>query len=87
MILINLNDEVKVKLTPFGVQVYENSWIKLGQQAPTLFLDDDGYLSIQLWELAQIFGPTCWMGNPHQAFVDNIVLISDPKDPISKGQL
>jgi hypothetical protein len=46
---ININDDVKVKLTDSGRDVLAMQQLKRQQDA-------DGYIKFQLWELMNIFG-------------------------------
>ena len=62
-IKFNINYQVKVKLTPYGVScLYENYqkekeiWDKLRPNQFTVKLDDDGYYRTQLWTLMQELG-------------------------------
>lgn len=58
---INLNDQVSVKLTPFG----QARWRGLYGTTPSAFL------VMPLWELMTIFGPSLHIGMPEVCFVDN----------------
>jgi hypothetical protein len=80
-IKINLNDDVKVKITEYGQSIlkkyYENLNIMkyYSYQKP----DSDGFSTFQLWELMIFFGDEMYNGNPHQVFVKNeIILIKKP---------
>ena len=62
-IKFNINYQVKVKLTSYGVScLYENYqkekeiWDKLRPNQFTVKLDDDGYYRTQLWTLMQELG-------------------------------
>ena len=57
---INLNTQVKVKLTELGEAYYKKFlWEnEFSGYEP----DDKGYLHFPLWEVMQIFGPLCEMG-------------------------
>ncbi len=57
---MNINDTVRVKLTPEGVKIYENHYAPYGGNSPKI--EFDGYTSIQLWVLMSIFGPHIGMG-------------------------
>ena len=60
----NINDDVRVKLTPRGREIYKNYCRKMVSYSPTiepgfsrqLKKDKDGYTTWQLWYLMQIFG-------------------------------
>ena len=54
---INLNEIVKFKLSERGKEVYRHRYDEYGfehDREPKL--DDDGYMSMQLWTFMQIFG-------------------------------
>ncbi len=66
---ININDEVKVKLTEEGKEIYFHKDDEYRKQMvaekghyPLYFqpqypkVDDEGYTKFQLWELMQIYG-------------------------------
>lgn len=59
----NINKQVKVKLTEFGVCIFNKHYERWGIKAPKLNIDDDGYFSFQMWDLMQIFGNEIYMGN------------------------
>lgn len=56
----NINNYVRVKLTPAGRQVYETA-IRTRYAVP-MEKDRDGYYKFQMWELMRIFGPTMHHG-------------------------
>lgn len=62
----NLNDEVLVKVTPEGETAYQEYYRAVFKGSsvdiPTLERDADGYSRMQLWEVANIFGPHMYMG-------------------------
>ena len=58
MDMINLNENVKVKLTDFGINVYR---IRYGIEPK---VDELGYTSFQLWQLMNIYGIYCTLANP-----------------------
>ena len=62
-IKFNVNYQVRVKLTPYGVScLYKNYqrqkeiWEGVGLNQFTIRLDEDGYYRTQLWSLMQEFG-------------------------------
>ena len=69
---INLNDRIKVKLTPKGVDIFYhqhdelNKWLKsvnsllIEPYMPEI--DKDGYTEFQLWEFMGIYGDHMKMG-------------------------
>lgn len=82
----NINAQVKVKLTPHGIEVYKtkaynvlNSFTIQGSirnELETHMLskvEPDGTHKAQLWELMQTFGEEMYMANPEKCFVDNVI--------------
>lgn len=62
-IRINLNERVKFKLSERGKEIYRHRYDGYGfeyNREPEL--DDDGYMSMQLWMFMQIFGEHMVMG-------------------------
>ena len=56
---VNLNDEIKVKLTDFGKQIY----YKYCEDFPTkLKIDSKGYTKFQIWVFMHIFGEYLYNG-------------------------
>lgn len=83
---INLNDEVKVKLTEVGVQRLAELHYELNEDVKrrngkglghfVLRLDQDGYYKTQLWALCDKFSPFMKLGS-ESAFKDNEIIIKD----------
>ena len=81
---INLNDNVKVKLTAFGIKIYidymnapnngqlDNPIIKPMDCMPKI--DEEGYTIFQLWQLFSIFGKYINMGTEMCFFPLEIVI-------------
>ncbi len=61
----NINDNVKVKLTPHGIGVLISRHEKLMGEYPFRMpqIDSQGYTEYQLWELMNIFGEHMGMGS------------------------
>ena len=77
---VNINDEVKVKLTAHGrdcLVEYGGEFLDV-QTTLALYMstDKDGYHHFQLWKLVEIFGKYMWHGG-EQLFEDNIIIIGD----------
>ena len=64
---VNINDEVRVKLTRLGRRMY-SEWQESTFNPPT----KDGMLNIQIWSLMEIFHPAMHMA-ARPAFVDNLI--------------
>jgi hypothetical protein len=66
----NINDCVKVKLTPRGVELLALKHASLKRQFPKMHdfqmpeIDAEGYTKYQLWELMHNFGDCIVMGAP-----------------------
>lgn len=69
----NVNENVRVRLTNYGVEVYNAYHLKLAVTInsyygnskyfpPALEVDQDGYSYFQLHELMKVFGPTLQIG-------------------------
>lgn len=61
MTAINLNTYVKVQLTAFGVEIYNHQYDwAVGRlqnfDRPYPIIDEDGYMTIELWRLFEIYG-------------------------------
>lgn len=72
---INLNDDVKVKLTKEGLAQWRCFLNGLGIKPPTLTTDSEGLVEFQLWELFNIFGSQTYNGNENKMFFDNVIVI------------
>lgn len=64
---INLNDEIRVKLTPFGLKRHKDAWNLLTNEAFHICyrapsIDSNGYSTFQLWEFMNIFGQFLYNG-------------------------
>lgn len=65
---INLNDIVRIKLSPLGREIYKEYWISAFAGFPSIFdfkpknEDMDGWSEWQLWDLIAVFGNHVYMG-------------------------
>ena len=88
MIKLNLNDEVKVKLTQEGMEYYCNKHNSIYKDMPELLekykfeikdlylkQDKEGYIKFQLHELFLAFGSECYVGSGISYFDRNEILI------------
>lgn len=72
---INLNDRVRVKLTPLGAEIYHHQFDdvdkKIKENGGTGFepmmpqIDKDGYTEIQLWHFMELYGEHIGMCKPN----------------------
>jgi hypothetical protein len=83
--MVNLNDEVKVKLTEAGLAIIRqrddelNKWVRDNEVSPGALPrfkttpKADGYYYFQLYELMHIFGPVCVNGNFNPPIEANVI--------------
>ena len=72
---INLNDRVKVKLTPLGAEIYYHQYDEVDKKIkanggkgfePTMpEIDKDGFTEIQLWHFIELYGEHIGMCKPN----------------------
>lgn len=69
---INLNETIKVKLTPYGAEIYYKQFDELNKkygreickpQMPRI--DKDGYTEFQLWNFIELYGQHIGMCKPN----------------------
>ena len=60
---INLNETIKVKLTPYGAEIYYKQFDELNKQCGREIckphmprIDKDGYTEFQLWHFIELYG-------------------------------
>lgn len=77
---INLNDTIKVKLTPYGAEIYYKQFNKLNKQYEKEIckphmpqIDKDGYTEFQLWCFIELYGEHIGMCKPN--VIDPIEII------------
>lgn len=78
---INLNDTIKVKLTPCGAEIYYKQFDKLNKQYEKEIckphmpqIDKDGYTKFQLWHFIELYGEHIGMCKPNVIDPIEIVL-------------
>lgn len=69
---INLNETIKVKLTPLGAEIYYKQFDELNKQygreicKPQMpKIDKDGYTEFQLWNFIELYGQHIGMCKPN----------------------
>ena len=69
---INLNDRIKVKLTPYGAEIYYKQFDEVNKKhgrqicKPHMpLIDKDGYTEFQLWHFIELYGQHIGMCNPN----------------------
>ena len=83
-IRINLNDEVRFKLTDRGRDIYYHQFDELIKKHPTIGIkpqmpkvDADGYSKMQLWCFMELYGPHTHMSSP--VVVEPLEIIYKPR--------
>ena len=69
---INLNEIIKVKLTPYGAEIYYKQFDELNKQRGREIckphmprIDKDGYTEFQLWHFMELYGEHIGMCKPN----------------------
>lgn len=88
---INLNDQIKVKLTTYGQEVYRNQWKELNRRAGKFVVfphyarvDKEGYTSFQLWDFIETFGEYIGIAKPNVIKPLDIYSVDDEKEQVGK---
>ena len=81
---INLNDRIKVKLTPLGAEIYYHQYDEVDKKIkanggkefePTMpEIDKDGFTEIQLWHFIELYGEHIGVCKPNVINPLNIVI-------------
>lgn len=80
-IIINLNDNVRFKLTDLGREIYYHTWPEYPEE------DADGYASMQLWEFVELYGPHIGMAKQNVIEPLNLIVdVPDSKIPATKPE-
>ena len=59
---VNLNENIKVKLTDKGKEIYRNYWHDIDDEDVSILeVDEEGYCEFQLWHFMKIFGKHFFM--------------------------
>lgn len=66
---LNINENVKVKITEYGLKILEDNFNKLKKDFPSIDysfekpkVDEDGFSKMQLHEVMKTFGKYMYMG-------------------------
>ncbi len=69
---INLNETIKVKLTPYGAEIYYKQFDEVNKQCGREIckphmpqIDKDGYTEFQLWHFIELYGQHIGMCKPN----------------------
>lgn len=76
MIDWNLNNLVRVKLTPLGREIYMLDNERVGIESGPPIEDADGWCKMPMWELMQLFGARLHMGMVNLPFGMNVQISS-----------
>ena len=52
----NLNYYIKVRLTDYGIKIYQDSFTRYGLPLPKINYDENGYVDFQLHDFMHVFG-------------------------------
>ena len=75
---LNINSQVRIKLTPCGIEKLKRKHEELRSFYPSIGkftppkADKDGYCEMQLWNVMKIFGEDMYDGNMNLPFETNI---------------
>lgn len=72
---LNINEKIKVKLTEQGKDVV----VEQGKDYLLRNEDENGFVSIQLWTLMQVFGPAFICSTNCKFFENNNIMIDEKK--------
>lgn len=79
MLKININTQVKIKLTDYGkLKLLSKSTLDYYNFVLSK-ITKDGYWELPLWEVMYYFGDDMFMGNNKQPIVDNDIFIEETK--------
>ena len=74
---VNLNDYIKVKLTDYGLKIYQESFTRLGLQLPRINCDEEGYVRFQIHTFMHDFGKVLFCGGEMPCLPNVQIQISD----------
>lgn len=75
--IVNLNDRVRVKLNDRGRMILYQHYQGFGIPSDAR-PDSEGYVTMQLWVVMQIFGPTLQIGFDTPFTPNDIILLDQP---------
>jgi hypothetical protein len=73
-IMINMNATVTVLLNDYGKKILRDHYAEFGCVP---WNADENPRRMQLWEVAHVFGPCMYNGNPDVPFVNNSIALID----------
>ena len=66
----NLNHYIKVRLTDYGIKIYQASFTKYGLPLPKINYDENGYVEFQIHVFINIFGNSIGCGKKMPCYPD-----------------
>lgn len=76
---LNINSEVRIKLTSFGIERLKKNHEELRKNYPSAIgefklpdVDENGFSKMQLWVIMNTFGDLLFNGSPNLPFEMNI---------------
>lgn len=66
----NLNHYIKVRLTDYGIKLYQASYTKYGLPLPKINYDENGYVEFQMHVFINIFGESIGCGKKLPCYPD-----------------
>jgi hypothetical protein len=72
----NINSSVRILLTDYGREVYMEAFERVGLEVGPPKEDADGWVTMQLWTVMELFGPHIHMGCK-QPFSTQIEILVD----------
>ena len=77
---INLNETIKVKLTPLGVNIFYHQYDDVPKVSPIMpTIDREGYTRFQLWVFMKLYGKHIGMCKP-DVIMGKAIFIEEDKD-------
>ena len=76
---VNLNEVIKVKLTPLGVNIFYHQYDNVPGIDPIRpQIDEEGYTKFQLWGVMKLYGKHIGMCKP-DVMMGNMVFLEEDK--------
>lgn len=74
---ININAQVKFRLSNYGKTKLLSKCTMAYYDLITSKIGEDGYCEMPLWEVMYYFGDDLWMGNNNQPIISNSIYIEE----------
>ena len=82
----NLNYYIRIKLTEKGKEIYQKYYADFNCKAPSLKIDDEGYVKFQIHDFMNIFGERLFMGAMLPCETNCKIQVKDEWHYPSKGE-